>query len=541
MQSQKMEMDLFRKIIGSQYVIDDHRLESLTVTTFATSIRIKGAIYPGSRDEVIACIKIANEHKIKLYPISQGKNIGLGAQIPNTSDCVILNLSRLNRILDFNEALGYISIEPGVTQADITTFLKNRQSKLMLSVTGSFAESSIIGNAAERGDTTGPYIERCDYICNMGVVLANGDYIKTGAGQYQHSKVQHLSKWGIGPDLTGLFIQSNLGIIIDMTVWLSPIPADVETILFTCDEANQLEKVSDVLRELKLKNVISTVSLRNDYKVVAAVTQYPWDAIKQNDSLESWLADWRQHYGVGRWNGLIMLRASAKSLNQARKQIIYRALRGLVSSIISTSDWKFYFLKRFSFLTRRFSRKDWSFILSMQAASHTQGITNPVSTYSLYWRKRLSKNQKINLLAPEQDQVGFIWCSVYVPAVGRDIVNAVTIAEKILREFQYEPNLCVLFSVGDRAVMIPCAITYDRAVANEDDKAMRCYNQLLQQWISAGYYPNRLGIQSMHDIATLDYANEKVHAMLKKYFDPNNIFAPERYDFQRDNAEQKMF
>ncbi|MDR3477244.1 MAG: FAD-binding oxidoreductase [Gammaproteobacteria bacterium] len=528
----QIAVDLFKQVIGAENVITDDRILDLQITTFATGVKIKGALYPGTREEVQECVKIADAHQIKLYPISRGKNIGLGAQVPNTDDCMIFNLSRLNRILDFNEDLAYISVEPGVTQEQVSVFLSKQKSTLMLSVTGSFPESSIIGNAAERGDTTGPYIERCEYVCNLGVVMANGDYIKTGAGLYQNSKIQHVTKWGLGPDLAGLFIQSNLGIITDLTLWLSPIPEDKDGILFTLNSEAQLEEVCDILRSLKLRDVIADVSLRNDFKIAATVGKYPWQEVDEKNSLDQWMVKWRKKYFLGKWNGLIVLRSSSKAVNRARKKEVYKALAGKVSYLIAITDFKFKLLTHFRVLLQFVSRINFGAIVSIKEMFGSQGKPGYISAKSLYWRKRLSKEAKPNLASPEKDKVGFIWCSVNVPSVGSDVVKAVQIAEKTIQQYQFEPNLCILYSTGKRAVMIPCAITYDREVPGEDEKAMQCYEALLKQFMEAGYYPNRLGIQSMDAIPKSNYANESVVARLKKALDPNDIIAPGRYDFR---------
>jgi 4-cresol dehydrogenase (hydroxylating) len=530
----QIAMDLFRQIIGTENVITDDRILGLEVTTFATHVKIKGALYPATREQVQECVKIANTHQIKLYPISAGKNIGLGAQVPNTNDCVILNLSRLNRILDFNEDLAYISVEPGVTQRQVSDFLSQQKSSLMLSVTGSIPESSIIGNTAERGDTTGPYIERCDYVCNLGVVLANGDYIKTGAGLYQQSKIQHVTRWGLGPDLSGLFIQSNLGIITDLTLWLSPAPQDKDGILFTLNSDEQLAQVCDALRTLKLKDVISDVSLRNDYKLAATVGRYPWQEINDQMSLNQWMENWRKKYSLGKWNGLIVLRSSSKAVNRARKKEIYKALRGKVSYRIAITDFKFKLLTYFKGFLHSVTRINLDVIVSIKEMFGSQGKSGYTSAKSLYWRKRLPENAMPNLAMPEKDKVGFIWCSVNVPSIGSDIVKAVQMAETIIQQHQFEPNLCVLYSTGKRAVMLPCAITYDREVPGEDEKAMACYEVLLKEFIDAGYYPNRLGIQAMGAIPPSDYDNEALIRDLKKALDPHDIIAPGKYDFRHN-------
>ena len=46
--------------------------------------------------------------------------------VPSASGCVLMDLGRMNRILDFSEDLAYITVEPGVTQQQVYAFLQER-------------------------------------------------------------------------------------------------------------------------------------------------------------------------------------------------------------------------------------------------------------------------------------------------------------------------------------------------------------------------------------------------------------------------------
>jgi 4-cresol dehydrogenase (hydroxylating) len=45
------------------------------------------------------------------------------------------------------------------------------------------------------------------------VVLANGDLVRTGMGAMPNAKTWPIFKFGLGPDVDGLFSQSNFGIV----------------------------------------------------------------------------------------------------------------------------------------------------------------------------------------------------------------------------------------------------------------------------------------------------------------------------------------
>ena len=124
-------------VVGSSNVITDEApLHEAETGTFATGHRIPAIIRPGSRQEVQECLRIASRSGTPIYPISSGKNWGYGSRMPSADLCVLLDLGRMNRIVDFDEDLAYVTVEPGVSQAQLYAFLQERGSRLWMDVTG---------------------------------------------------------------------------------------------------------------------------------------------------------------------------------------------------------------------------------------------------------------------------------------------------------------------------------------------------------------------------------------------------------------------
>jgi 4-cresol dehydrogenase (hydroxylating) len=100
----------WRHAIGPDQVITAARERRAAETaTYATRQRVPVILRPGNRREVQACVRIANQYKTPLYPLSTGKNWGYGSRVPVTDGCVLLDLGRLNRIVAFDERLAYIT------------------------------------------------------------------------------------------------------------------------------------------------------------------------------------------------------------------------------------------------------------------------------------------------------------------------------------------------------------------------------------------------------------------------------------------------
>src|SRR6476469_3956160 len=70
------------------------------------------AIAPASVEEVPAAVKIANQFRLPLWPISRRKNLGYGTSAPELAASVVLDLSRMKKI-EFDAANGVVTLAPG--------------------------------------------------------------------------------------------------------------------------------------------------------------------------------------------------------------------------------------------------------------------------------------------------------------------------------------------------------------------------------------------------------------------------------------------
>ncbi|HEX4816853.1 MAG TPA: FAD-binding oxidoreductase [Nonomuraea sp.] len=180
---------------------------------------IAGVETPRTLDEVRALVRRAMSARRRLYPVSTGRNWGMGSAMPVTDDNVVVDLGGMNRIRSLDLETGYAVIEPGVTQAQLAAVL--RDTPWMLNVTASCADTSVVGNALDRGD--GCIRSRVHDVAGIEAVLADGSVVTTGgldpSGRY-HGRVA-------GPDLTAAFVQHNLGVVTAMAIALVPRPETI--------------------------------------------------------------------------------------------------------------------------------------------------------------------------------------------------------------------------------------------------------------------------------------------------------------------------
>ena len=181
------------------------------------------AVAPDSLEQVQKVVRIANTFQIPLWTISTGKNLGYGSTAPLLSGSVVLDLKRMNRVLEVNEKNHYALVEPGVSYFDLYRYIQEKGLKVWIDPPDP-GWGSLIGNALERGAGFTPMHDHFDSHCGMEVVLANGEVLRTGMGALPNAKTWQQYKYGFGPYVDGIFSQSNFGVVTKMGFWLYPEP-----------------------------------------------------------------------------------------------------------------------------------------------------------------------------------------------------------------------------------------------------------------------------------------------------------------------------
>jgi len=181
------------------------------------------AVAPAEVEQVQQVVRVANAHKIPLWTISTGKNLGYGGSAPLLGGSVVLDLKRMDRVIEVNDKNHYALVEPGVSYFDLYRWVQDRGLKVWIDPPDP-GWGSLVGNALERGGGYTPMRDHFDAHCGMEVVLANGDLVRTGMGALPGAKTWQQYKYGFGPYVDGIFSQSNLGVVTKMGFWLFPQP-----------------------------------------------------------------------------------------------------------------------------------------------------------------------------------------------------------------------------------------------------------------------------------------------------------------------------
>lgn len=516
-------------VVGRAFVeTGEGALRVAGTATFQTRQSISAILRPANTTEVQECVRIANRHRIPLYPVSSGKNWGYGSRVPPADGCALLELKRLDRIVDFSEELAFITVEPGVTQRRVYEYLKERNSRLWMDATGSSPDCSLIGNAVERGFGHTPYGDHFSHVCGLQVVLPNGEIIETGSAAFPGSSAGPVSRWGVGPSLDGLFSQSSLGVVTRMTVWLMPAPQAFTAFFFRSEDADDLPGLIDSLRELRLQDVLrSSIHIGNDYRVLAGIQQYPWNETGGATPLGlERMGDFRKRLSFGYWNASGGLYGTPGQISEA-KRLLRKTLARQRGQLKFLNLRTLQLAKRYAGFFRMLT--GWDMTRTVELVEPVLGLMRGVPTNhalsSAYWRKRCAIPAEPD---PDRDRCGLLWHAPVSRAEGREVAALTSIATDVLLRWGFEPMISLTI-LTPRSVYCVLSISYDRDIAGEDEKAMACYDELATRCAKSGFYPYRLGIQGMGHLPEAD-AYRQLICTLKSTLDPNNVIAPGRYD-----------
>ena len=518
----------FAAAVGRDNVITvPEQLRAAERGTFATGFRIPAIVRPADRAQVQECLRIANRHGCPVYPVSGGRNWGYGSRVPAADGCVLLDLGRMNRIADYSEELGYVTVEPGVTQAQLQAFLEERKSRLWMDSTGASPHSSLVGNTVERGFGHTPYGDHFANSCGFEVVLPSGEVIETGFGRFAGAAATPLYRWGLGPVLDGLFTQSNFGVLTRMTLWLMPAPEYFQAYYFQCPADEDLAPLIEVLRPLRMNGTIRSSShIANDYKVLSAVEQFPWEATGGKTPLAgAAMENLRRQMRIGAWNGSGALYGTPAQVKEARR-LLRKALAGKARRLEFLDDRKLALAERFASVYQMLS--GWNLKRTLAILRPVYGLMKGTPTdrplASTYWRKRTPPPAEMD---PDRDGCGLVWCSPVLPNQGNHARAATSLASEIILRHGFEPMIS-LTVLTDRTLSCILSLSWDRDLAGEDGRAMACYRELLESLGRRGYYSYRLSVGAMDRMGGAGTYSDLL-ATLKTTLDPRGILAPGRY------------
>lgn len=521
----------FQQIVGSEWVFtseDDLDLYRDAYSPYwgePEERRASAAVAPKSIEEVQAVVRTANRYRIPVYAISTGKNLGYGGSAPGYSGSVVVDLKRMNKVLEVNEKQAYCVVEPGVSYFDMYRHLQETKSKLWIDVPDP-GWGSMVGNAMDRGAgyTAVQFRNHFDAHCGMEVVLADGSLLRTGMGAMPGSKTWQMYKSGYGPWIDGIFSQSNFGIVTKMGFWLMPEP---EAFLKGVVHAPRYRDLDPMVEEMTyLENsriftgypdlyspVLGTPSLAGLHEFLV---NGPPTRDQEYKGLLQRGASAEEYEPYGRKNGIPFWSCAftfygPEPVIRAQWEHVQKRYRDVIPDV--------------KFEEREFYRLP----LTEEQKSKVQypaqfGIPN-LRTFAIGAR---------SLWNPSPPSDGHAWFSPVIPRSGKAILEINDVMGKAARALGipmvYAMNVPVPAWERSFTFIIPFFITKDPLINKKNRDAFR---KLVKIAADYGWGEYRTGAVFQDDVMDTysfeDHALRRFNEKVKDAIDPNGILSPGRY------------
>jgi len=221
--------------------------------------RPSAVVLPREKSQVARIVKSCRALGVPF--VARGAGTGLSGGALALDGAVVIECSRMNRILEVSPEDRYAVVEPGVINAELSKavaphglfYAPDPSSQAACTIGGNIAENSGGPHTLKYGTTT-------DHVLAIEVVLPDGEFASFGSR----------TGWAPGYDLVGAFVGSEgtLGVVTEATVRLLELPQSVETLLAVfSDVFTACRAVGAIIREGLVPAALEVI----DQRTIAAV------------------------------------------------------------------------------------------------------------------------------------------------------------------------------------------------------------------------------------------------------------------------------
>ncbi len=217
-------------------------------------------VFVESIEQVQAVVRLARKYKIPIICRGAGTNVVGACRAEHGG--IVLNFSKMNKILDISLENMTATVQPGVVLGElqkavdkIGLFYPPDPSNLAVStIGGSIAQAS-------GGAKTFKYGTTRDYVIDLKVVMADGEILRTGSNTIKNATGYNLNSLFVGSEGT-------LGIVVEATLKLIPKPeakrvmmSYFDTVQSAVDAVNSIikQRIFPTTLDFMDKNAIQTV------------------------------------------------------------------------------------------------------------------------------------------------------------------------------------------------------------------------------------------------------------------------------------------
>jgi 4-cresol dehydrogenase (hydroxylating) flavoprotein subunit len=450
-----------------------------------------GTLRPTCVADVQRIVQAASRAKgtVKLQPLSCGKNWGFGSDLPAMDDVYILNLSAVRTIRSLSFKSHCAEIEPGVTQGQLDAALEREGGSHYFNVTGAGLGTSVLGNALERG--IGYSGQRHLDLLDLEVIFPSGEVAHTSRFDILARTGAGLN--GMGPDPTGLFCQSNFGVVTAATIALQRRPRMMGGVLCRLSSGDLLADLVSTVSDLMAEGGCSGVPhIFNRERIVTTLCPHLTEA--QAAELRSSAAP---------WTALIPIRGSP-DVFAASAEYLKSLLEPLGSVEVLSNEAK---VK-----------------LSSLVLGHPSDLTLASVSFSVFGRAAPTG------MPLESTGAGLIHVTPMMPLCGAIIRNIEMQTIKTPRRHGYDKIALSINAVTARQAALIVSLGFNRRCPAQTKAAHEAAQDLLEVYLRNGLIPYRLGFGQADQIPQMEPPWPGIFAELEKIFDPAKCMAPSRYE-----------
>jgi glycolate oxidase len=250
-------------IVGSRYASMSEDVlftYSEDFMTFELPGKADYVAIPNSTEEVQAIIRLANREKIPVTPMVA--NASIGSIATPREGGIVLDMRRMNRVIEVNEEDQYALVEAGITYAEIVGYMNKHHPALRIPVTYAPPTSGWIAACIMYGmtDLSMAYGDGSYFLNAMEAVLPTGEVIRTGSAMSSPYWNHHAGLPDFG--LIGLFVGWNgsSGVITKASLKLFPKrPFRRDCIM----DADTVERGFKIQRMIARKGIVDDVASNN--------------------------------------------------------------------------------------------------------------------------------------------------------------------------------------------------------------------------------------------------------------------------------------
>ena len=441
-----------------------------------------GVALPKDIEQLRAILSIASENNVSLWVLPNTAANGGMAGPATDRDILVIDQSRMNRIVEVNVKGAYALVEPGVSYMQLNNYLEENNTGLWVDCDRN-GLNSVSGSVTAREFGYTAYGDHTMMQCGMEIMLADGELVRLGMGAMPKSNTWQLAKYAYGPYLDGLFTQSGLGIVTKMGVWLMPAPPAYQPFAVTLKGDSDLAQAIEILRSFKVNVIIPNTVVISNTVLDAAPFASRDDFTDGMEVDTARLAAW---HGLGQWT-------------------LYGALYNTPPNVDVL--W--------SMMRSAFAGIEGATVLDLK----TQAANPVLSGRESMMRGRPSKEFS-NLGNWSGD--AYLYAGFVSPIDGRQVLKVNKLAGDTVRAAGFD--YLAEYAVGWRSVIQRVYLPYQ---SGSEPRAAACLGELIESMAERGHGVSHISAGYL-DKALASYDNAgmaELRSRLKQALDPGKLFA----------------